>query len=95
MYYSKDMFEDSFGPYTEESCTKGHHRHVRQYAEACSDFRKSDYHMQDPTLDDLAMDVLAAEKAGMSYGQWKARHPYTKWDYDAARTEAMLKNKEG
>lgn len=29
-------------------------------------------------LDNLTKDVLAAEKAGMSYGQWKALHPKTK-----------------
>ena len=29
-------------------------------------------------LDNLTRDVLAAEKAGMSYGQWKAIHPHTK-----------------
>ena len=29
-------------------------------------------------LDNLTKDVLAAEKAGMSYGRWKALHPKTK-----------------
>ena len=29
-------------------------------------------------LDNLTKDVLAAEAAGMSYGQWKALHPKTK-----------------
>lgn len=29
-------------------------------------------------LDNLTKDVLEAEKAGMSYGQWKALHPKTK-----------------
>jgi hypothetical protein len=28
-------------------------------------------------MDNLTKDVLAAEKAGMSYGQWKAFHPHT------------------
>ena len=28
-------------------------------------------------LDHLTRDVLAAQAAGMSYGQWKALHPYT------------------
>lgn len=28
-------------------------------------------------MDNLTRDVLAAEKAGMSYGQWKAQHPHT------------------
>lgn len=33
------------------------------------------------TLDHLTRDVLAAEAAGMSYGKWKALHPYTaEWD---------------
>jgi predicted nucleic acid-binding Zn ribbon protein len=30
------------------------------------------------TMDNLTMDVLAAARAGMSYGQWKAKHPKTK-----------------
>lgn len=29
-------------------------------------------------LDNLTLDVLEAEKAGMSYGKWKAMHPKTK-----------------
>ena len=29
-------------------------------------------------LDNLTRDVLAAERAGMSYGHWKALHPKTK-----------------
>lgn len=29
-------------------------------------------------LDNLTMDVLEAEKAGMSYGKWKAFNPKTK-----------------
>jgi len=28
-------------------------------------------------LDNLTKDAIAAEKAGMSYGQWKAQHPHT------------------
>ena len=32
-------------------------------------------------LDNLTKDVLEAEKAGMSYGQWKAMHPKTKPDH--------------
>ena len=31
-------------------------------------------------MDNLTKDVLAAERAGMSYGQWKALHPKTKPD---------------
>ena len=92
-WYSKDRREDSFGPYVSESCTKGHSRRVRQYAKACNDFRKSDYHMQKPGLDDLTRDAIAAERAGMSYGQWKARHPHTKQDYEDARFDAMVDKK--
>ena len=29
-------------------------------------------------LDQLTMDSIAAQKAGMSYGMWKALHPNTK-----------------
>jgi hypothetical protein len=28
-------------------------------------------------MDNLSRDAIAAEKAGMSYGQWKAFHPHT------------------
>ena len=28
-------------------------------------------------MDRLTMDSIAAEKAGMSYGKWKALHPHT------------------
>ena len=28
-------------------------------------------------MDNLARDAVAATKAGMSYGQWKAQHPHT------------------
>lgn len=28
-------------------------------------------------MDNLTKDVLAAERAGMSYGYWKAKHPHT------------------
>lgn len=31
-------------------------------------------------MDNLTKDVLAAEKAGMTYGKWKAMHPNTKPD---------------
>lgn len=33
--------------------------------------------------DSLTMDVLAAERAGMSYGKYKALHPRTKDDNEA------------
>lgn len=36
-HYSCDTYEDSFGPYTEESCTEGHYGHVGYFAEACKD----------------------------------------------------------
>lgn len=31
-------------------------------------------------MDNLTKDVLAAERAGMTYGKWKAAHPYTRPD---------------
>lgn len=89
-WYHKDRLEDSFGPYVEETCSKGHYKRVHQYADACRDFRQSKAHMSDLSLDDLTLDMLAAEKAGMSYGQWKARHPKTKFDYEVARDAARL-----
>lgn len=92
-WYSMSHREDSFGPYVDESCTKGHSRRVRQFAKACSDFRKSDYHMKEPGLDDLTRDAIAAERAGMSYGQWKARHPHTKQSYEDARFDEMVAKK--
>lgn len=33
-------------------------------------------------LDHLTEDVLAAQRAGESYGQWKAKHPHTAGLYD-------------
>lgn len=38
--YSCDTYEDSFGPYTEESCDKGHYGHVGYFAEACEDMEE-------------------------------------------------------
>lgn len=32
-------------------------------------------------MDRLTMDSIAAQKAGMTYGKWKALHPYTSGDY--------------
>ena len=29
-------------------------------------------------MDQLTMDCIAAQKAGMSYGMWKALHPHTR-----------------
>ena len=29
-------------------------------------------------MDNLTMDSIAEQKAGMSYGKWKALHPHTK-----------------
>ena len=34
------------------------------------------------TWDNLTRDAIAAERAGMSYGKWKAMHPYTKKDWE-------------
>jgi hypothetical protein len=31
-------------------------------------------------MDNLSMDCMRAKKSGMSYGFWKAEHPYTKTD---------------
>lgn len=31
-------------------------------------------------MDNLTKDVLAAERAGMSYGKWRASHPHTRPD---------------
>lgn len=31
-------------------------------------------------MDNLTRDAIAAEKAGMSYGKWKAQHPFTNPD---------------
>lgn len=31
-------------------------------------------------IDNLTKDALLAEQAGMTYGKWKALHPYTKPD---------------
>ena len=31
-------------------------------------------------LDRLTMDSISAEKAGMTYGKWKALHPHTEVD---------------
>ena len=42
-------------------------------------------------LDNLTKDVLEAEKAGMSYGQWKALHPHTKY---SGKKRSRLKMEE-
>ena len=42
VYYDSDTFEDSFGPWTEETCAKGHYDHVGYFAEACEDFKEED-----------------------------------------------------
>lgn len=39
-------------------------------------------------LDHLTRDVLAAEKAGMSYGKWKALHPNTPEEDDEEEEKA-------
>lgn len=38
-------------------------------------------------MDQLTLDSIAAQKAGMSYGKWKVLHPHTKG-------EAVLDNKQ-
>lgn len=38
-YYSFDIFEDSFGTYSEEYCEKGQYGHVNRYAEPCKFFK--------------------------------------------------------
>lgn len=35
------------------------------------------HHRKRKKLDRLTRDAIAAERAGMSYGQWKATHPHT------------------
>jgi hypothetical protein len=37
-YYDWDIFEDSFGQYTDEYCAKGNYGHVGRYSETCRDF---------------------------------------------------------
>lgn len=44
-------------------------------------------------LDHLTRDVLAAEKAGMSYGKWKAEHPHT-LDEDDEEEQELDPDKE-
>lgn len=39
-------------------------------------------------MDNLARDCAKALQAGMSYGQWKALHPYTKWETEQPSVEA-------
>jgi predicted nucleic acid-binding Zn ribbon protein len=39
-------------------------------------------------MDNLARDCAMALQAGMSYGQWKALHPYTKWETEQPSVEA-------
>lgn len=38
-YYSFDIFQDSFGPYSEEYCEKGQYGHVSRYAEPCKYYK--------------------------------------------------------
>lgn len=40
-YYEFDIIEDSFGPYTEEYCSKGNYGHVGLYSEPCEDFKEA------------------------------------------------------
>jgi hypothetical protein len=39
-YYDRDIFEDSFGPYTEESCKRGHSERVGYSVDACDDYNE-------------------------------------------------------
>ena len=39
--FSVDIYEDSFGPYTEENCSKGRYTHVGYYSEACNAYQES------------------------------------------------------
>ena len=38
IYYSSDTFEDSFGPFEDETCAMGHHRRVGYSVDACKDY---------------------------------------------------------
>lgn len=44
------------------------------------------------SMDNLSADALEATQAGMSYGQWKPMHPYTKALREAARNEKETKH---
>lgn len=37
-HYDRDTFEDSFGPFTDETCAKSHYDRVGYFADACDDF---------------------------------------------------------
>lgn len=39
----------------------------------------------------LAKDSIAARKAGVSYGVWKASHPHTEYDEEASDTRRRCK----
>ena len=41
-------------------------------------------------MDNLAKDSTAALKAGMSYGMWKALHPFTKHEQEKPRENVKL-----
>lgn len=43
-------------------------------------------------LDNLTMDVMEAEKAGMSYGKWKAFNPKTKKKREKPIRPVTVKN---
>ena len=40
IHYDCDTFEDSFGPFTEETCAKGHYSRVGHSVEACEDYKE-------------------------------------------------------
>lgn len=83
-YYERFDREDSFGPAKDEYCGKGRYDHVGQNSDACDSFRD-----KNDMLDNLTRDVLAAERAGMSYGQWKALHPNTKKDWEPIQWDTV------
>lgn len=41
-------------------------------------------------MDNLTRDAVAAEKAGMSYGKWKAAHPYTNPDSEHCGKKVII-----
>lgn len=47
-------------------------------------------------MDNLTMDILAASRAGMSYGKWKVLHPRTKQKSSSKsieKVEALIRKK--
>lgn len=46
-------------------------------------------------MDNLTMNVIEAHRAGMSYGQWKAKHPHTRDDEPVAEAHIIEKPTTG